>query len=49
MFEGMVYNREEEERQMDLLYSHKDLNNNSYTNTYTNTGELCCFGYEQVY
>ena len=31
-----------------LLYSHKDINNTSNTNTYTNSGELCLFGYERV-
>ena len=32
-----------------LSYTHKDINNNSNTNTYTNTGGLCRFGCEQVY
>ena len=32
-----------------LLYSHKDLINNSNANTYTNTGGLCRFGYERIY
>ena len=32
-----------------MLYTHNDINNNSNTNTYTNTGELCRFGYERVY
>ena len=32
-----------------VLYNHKDLNNNSNTNTYTNTGGLRRLGYERVY
>ena len=32
-----------------LLYSHNDINHNNNTNTYTNTGGLFRFGYEQVY
>ena len=32
-----------------VLYTHKYINNNSNTNTYTNTGGFCSFGYERVY
>ena len=35
-------------RMLRVLYTHKDINNNSNTNTYSKTGGLFRFGYEQV-
>ena len=35
--------------ELQMLYTHNDINDNSNTNTYTNTGGIFRFGYEQVY
>ena len=37
------------ERHLQMLYSHYDINHNSNTNAYTNTGGLFRFRYERVY
>ena len=44
----IVHVSDEYSKVVNMLYTHKDINNNS-TDTYTNTGGLCCFGYKWVY